>query len=152
MNENKNIITIEIDAEKLFSGSRKEELLFQGIKDTLARSKFIQDIQDRLIEKILEDKMAEDIKKSLLEKFTKWTTVEIEKAVNSSSYAVSKVVDKVIVDNEDIIKKPILELLVTNKFSKRIGELVEKGVKEKIISKLNLESSCEDCEEYEEID
>lgn len=152
MNENKNIITIEIDAEKLFSGSRKEELLFQGIKDTLARSKFIQDIQDRLIEKILEDKMAEDIKKSLLEKFTKWTTAEIEKAVNSSSYAVSKIVDKVIDDNQDIIKKPVLELLVTNKFSKRIGELVEKGVKEKIISKLNLESSCEDCGEYEEID
>jgi hypothetical protein len=154
MKENKNIITIEIDAEKLFSGSKKEELLFQGIKDTLARSKFLEEIQDRLIQKILEDKIAEDIKKSFLEKFTKWTTTEIEKAVNSCNYAISKVVDKVIVDNEDINKKPVLELLVTNKFSERIGELVEKGVKEKIISKLNLESFCENCEEeeYEEID
>jgi len=88
MKENKNIITIEIDAEKLFSGSKKEELLFQGIKDTLARSKFLEEIQDRLIQKILEDKMAEDIKKSFLEKFTKWTTTEIEKAVSNCNYAI----------------------------------------------------------------
>jgi hypothetical protein len=157
MTNNKNILTIEIDADKFFYTSMKEQLLFKGIKDTLDTSYFLNKLQDRLIQKILEDKIAEDIKKSFLEKFTKWTTAEVEKAVNGCNYEINKVVEQVIKDNEDIIKKPVLEFLITNKFSEKIGKLVEEGIKEKIISKLNFEAFCkdcdeEDCDEHEEFD
>jgi len=135
----KNKIIIEIDVEKLFSTSRKEDLLFEAIKQRLDESWFIKQIQDRLIQKILEDKMAEDIKKSFLEKFTKWTTKEVENAVFNCRYETSKVIEKVIQDNEDIVKKPILEFLNTDKFSENIGKLVQKGIKRKIISKLNFD-------------
>ena len=138
----KNKIIIEIDVEKLFS-TRKEDLLFEAIKQRLDESWFIKQIQDRLIQKILEDKMAEDIKKSFLEKFTKWTTKDVEMAVHNCRCQdlLDKVMDKVIEDNEDIVKKPILEFLNTEKFSENIGKLIQKGIKRKIIHKLNFDAN-----------
>tara|TARA_R110002126_G_C10300387_1_gene486941 strand:- start:285 stop:719 length:435 start_codon:yes stop_codon:yes gene_type:complete len=135
---NENIITLKIDVEKLFSSSRKEELLLEAMKEALTNSSILSRIQEKLISKILEDKIIEDMQKSILERFTKWTPDQAEKAVNSCWYSVGDITRKAISEHEDLIKKPVLEYLITNDFSKKVGDLVEKEIKDKIVNQLNL--------------
>jgi len=136
--ENKNIVTIDIDLNALISNSTRTDVLQKIISDRLKNTSEINNIAVQMIKDYMSHAVVKGLSGEIEKrvKATYGTDEAIQKMVDSNSHSVRVEILDIMKNKTEILEKSIMKAMLDKGFQENIAKQVEKLIKERVVKSI----------------